>query len=64
AGQFQLHVFGPPGRPCVLSASADLVGWTTLTTNALPASGVFSFTDPKVEIGDGRHQFYRAMLRD
>lgn len=59
-GQFQFRVTGQPAERCVVRASDDLVNWTNLATNNIPASGAFSFMDTNA--GANPRRFYQAVL--
>ena len=59
-GQFQFRVTGQPAERCVVRASDDLVNWTNLATNNIPASGTFSFMDTNA--GANPRRFYQAVL--
>jgi len=59
AGQFQVRLDGIPGRSYVLTASPDLITWSPLSTNVLPASGLWWFTDPVSSTQQDR--YYRAI---
>jgi len=58
-GQFELRLHGSPGQSYAISASSDLVTWTPLSTNTLPASGLWSFTDTGVS--NQQRRYYRAV---
>ena len=60
-GQFQFRVTGQPVERCVVRASDDLVNWTNLATNNIPASGTFSFMDTNT--GAHPRRFYQAVLQ-
>jgi subtilisin family serine protease len=57
-GQFRLQLHGSPGQSYAISASTDLVNWTSLSTNTLPASGLSSFIDTGVS--NQQRRYYRA----
>jgi mono/diheme cytochrome c family protein len=56
-GQFQMTFAGPPGSNYVLQASANLLQWTSLSTNT-PAASPFVLTDPRAP---GAARFYRVL---
>ena len=58
-GPMFLSVRGPAGSNCVLLASTDLVSWTPLATNSLPASGLLTLPAPASPPAPQR--FYRAL---
>jgi uncharacterized protein (TIGR03790 family) len=53
---YRVRVRAPPGVPCRVESSTDLVHWAPLTSNA--EGGNFDFLDP--ELPGGR--FYRAVI--
>ncbi len=57
-GQFQLRLHGSPGQSYVISASPDLSNWIPLSTNTLPGSGLWTFTDASASTQPRR--YYRA----
>jgi subtilisin family serine protease len=59
AGQFQVLLAGRPGQSYVIAASPDLVNWSPLSTNVLPVSGLWSFTD--TGISNQQRRYYRAV---
>lgn len=58
-GQFQIQLLGSPGQSFAISASTNLADWTALSTNILPASGLWSFIDTGIQVRPQR--FYRAV---
>ncbi len=61
AGLVQLELTGPPGRTFALQKSADLLQWSAVSTNPIPAGGVVTLGDPTAVASQVR--FYRAVLR-
>jgi subtilisin family serine protease len=57
AGTFQLRLSTGANRTCVLQASTNLTGWTSIYTNITSANGTFDFTNT---LGSPR-QFFRAV---
>ena len=55
AGQFNFQLTGTTGAKYAVQATADLVHWTTITTNTAP----FTFQDSTV--GTSSQRFYRAV---
>jgi hypothetical protein len=45
-GAVGFAISAAPGKTVVIQASADLVTWTTVRTQAIPAGGTISFTEP------------------
>ena len=56
-GIFTLTITGIPGQ-YVLQGSADLVNWTTISTNSVPPLGTTQVTDPNA--GSFPRRYYRA----
>lgn len=63
-GQFQLQLFGLPGKDYVLQSSTDFTIWTSLSTNFSPTdpgttipTSLFDFTDSSAT---NLYEFYRA----
>ncbi|PYI88626.1 MAG: hypothetical protein DME26_03185, partial [Verrucomicrobia bacterium] len=57
--QFQARLLGEPNQGYVIQASADLGGWTSVTTNVTTAQGFIDFTN--AISGDSIYRFYRAL---
>jgi hypothetical protein len=61
-GFYQLFMFGPPGRQCVIEASEDMAHWHSTGTNTFSYNGgVLSFVDFLGEVTTNR--YYRGRLR-
>lgn len=60
-GGGRLRVNGVAGERCIVQASPDLVSWTAVTTNLIPADGVLSVED--VVVTWPAHRFYRALIQ-
>jgi hypothetical protein len=45
-GTLEMRIQGTPGTEVVLEASTDLVSWTPLATQEVPADGTVTFTQP------------------
>lgn len=63
-GQFQLQLFGLPGKDYVLQSSTNFTIWTSLSTNFSPddpgatlPTSLFDFTDPSAT---NPYEFYRV----
>jgi subtilisin family serine protease len=56
-----LELSGSPGQRFVLSASPDLLAWSSFATNTLPASGLIWL--PESALPTGGEVFYRAQLQ-
>ncbi|HEU0011319.1 MAG TPA: S8 family peptidase [Verrucomicrobiae bacterium] len=56
-GQIELRIAGEPAQPGAILYSADLVGWSMIYSNRLPASGLATFT----EANSASQRFYRAV---
>jgi uncharacterized repeat protein (TIGR03806 family) len=56
-GMFQMSFTGPVGSNYVLQVSADLLQWTSISTNT-PATAPFVLSDPS---GPGAARFYRVL---
>jgi hypothetical protein len=60
-GYYQLFLFGPPGRQCVIEAAEDMAHWHPVGTNAFSYNGgVLSFVDFQSEVMTNR--YYRGRL--
>jgi len=57
--QFVLH--GSTGSSCVIQASSNLVSWSAIFTNTIPAAGSMLITDPGAT--NQRQRFYRAVVQ-
>jgi uncharacterized repeat protein (TIGR03806 family) len=57
-GQFQLGVFGVPGKSYVLQASTNLINWIPLSTN-VAVTNLFPLIDPGA--GSFPYRFYRIL---
>jgi hypothetical protein len=58
-GKFQYNLSGQISGAYVIQASADLVIWTAISTNTIPAGGSLIITDPNT--GNYARRFYRAV---
>jgi len=58
-GQVRATLTGEPGLTYVIEASTNLSAWTPVTTNTLPGSGIYVFTDTDTPSFGLR--FYRAV---
>lgn len=58
-GQLQLRVTAQVGERCVVKASDNLSGWTSLATNVIPASGIWDYSDTNVLAH--LHRFYQVV---
>ncbi|EEF61780.1 glycoside hydrolase family 9 protein [Pedosphaera parvula] len=58
-GGFTFVLTGTPMATYIIQSSADLVSWNPLATNALPANGVLTITDP--QSGSASRRYYRAL---
>jgi hypothetical protein len=68
SNQFQLQLFGLPGKDYVLQATADLTNWISIATNSSPPNpsdtlpgSLFNFTDRTAV--SYRHRFYRVVQK-
>jgi len=60
SGPFPLQILAEPARNCVLQASTNLINWSSIWSNTVPASGRLIFTDA---VGpETPRRFYRALL--
>ena len=57
SGQYQFSISGDASGTYVVDASADLINWTPIQTNAVPAGGIMTVQDPTT--GEPR-RFYRV----
>ncbi len=57
-GAFSFVLAGTPLGTYVIQASSDLVSWTSIATNTLPANGTLSFTD--TQAASSPRRYYRA----
>ncbi len=57
SGTFNFTLTGIPGQ-YALQVSADLIGWTTVSTNTVPSLGVLHLTDPNA--GASSNRYYRV----
>ena len=57
-GVFYFALNGPAGGHYVIQVSSNLVNWTPLYTNTIPASGVLIITDP---VSGKARRFFRAV---
>jgi hypothetical protein len=57
-GSVELQLMGKVGDTFVLQTSADLIGWSSISTNNIPSGGVLKFIDSGV--APNRARFYRA----
>lgn len=57
----EIRVTGPPDERCIVQISSNLVSWTGLVTNLIPANGVLSLNDTFVPGSKAR--FYRALIQ-
>jgi len=60
AGGFSFQLTGAPLATYIIQASTNLIIWTPVATNALPASGVLQITDPQTSAFSLR--YYRAVM--
>jgi hypothetical protein len=58
-GGFSFRLVGEAGGSYLVQASADLVAWTAIATNRLPAIGETRVTDAAA--GQFPRRFYRAV---
>jgi hypothetical protein len=58
-GGFQFVMSGPAGSNYLIQASSDLVVWTTIATNFIPAGGSIPITDWSMT--NYTRRFYRAL---
>jgi hypothetical protein len=57
--EFQFVLRGPVGGSYIIQASTDLAGWTSISTNAIPAGGSIAVHDP--DMTNYVRRFYRAI---
>ena len=60
SGTLQLSFAGPVGASYILQALSNLVNWSAICTNTVPASGVISIIDPSST--NQPMKFYRTVL--
>jgi hypothetical protein len=58
-GKFQFVLRGPAGNKYIIQASPDLVSWTSLSTNIIPAGGSIPINDS--DMTNYVRRFYRAI---
>lgn len=58
-GAFSFTLHGVPAGVYYIQASTDLIIWTVISTNTLPADGTLSISDPDAHLFNNR--FYRAV---
>jgi len=58
-GKFQFVLRGPAGDRYIIQASPDLVSWTSLSTNTIPAGGSIPINDS--DMTNYVRRFYRAV---
>lgn len=58
-GPFQLHLTAATNLTCVLQASSDLAGWSSIFTNSTSTTGAFDFADDQAT--NSAQRFYRAV---
>ena len=58
-GVFHFTLNGPVGTNYVIEVSSNLVNWTILSTNVIPANGATNISDPSQ--GSRLRRFYRAV---
>jgi hypothetical protein len=58
-GGFQFVLRGPVGGRYIIQASTDLAGWTSISTNAIPAGGSIPVIDS--DMTNHVRRFYRAV---
>ena len=58
-GKFQFLLRGPAGSNYIIQVSPDLVSWTSLSTNAIPAGGSIPINDS--DMTNHVRRFYRAV---
>ncbi|MGA2557724.1 MAG: NHL repeat-containing protein [Verrucomicrobiota bacterium] len=58
-GKFQFVLRGPAGNRYIIQASPDLVSWTSLSTNTIPAGGSIPINDS--DMTNHVRRFYRAV---
>ena len=59
--QLQMVFSAAAGNQCALDQSTNLINWTPLVTNAVPPTGVLSFTDTPAT-NNSSSVFYRVRL--
>lgn len=58
---YQFVVHGHPSERCVIQGSTNLVHWTSIATNVIPADGTLAVQDPGA--GGLKSRFYRAVMQ-
>lgn len=58
---YQFLVKGHPSERCVIQASTNLLNWTGVTTNVIPADGTLAVQD--LGANALKHRFYRAVMQ-
>jgi hypothetical protein len=58
-GAFNFTLRGVPEGTYFIQASTDLISWTNISTNTLPAGGTLQISDPDAHLFNNR--FYRAV---
>ena len=59
SGKFVLQLSGQSGTSCVLQTSTNLVAWTPVSTNNVPASSSLNVTNTLIP--SARAEFWRAV---
>ena len=60
-GAFEFTLRGVPEGVYFIQASTDLISWTIISTNTLPAGGTLRISDPDARLFNNR--FYRAIKK-
>jgi hypothetical protein len=60
AGNFDFNLVGIAGSNYVVQASTNLLAWTNLSTNTIPAAGSIEITNAT---GSNPHKYFRAMQK-
>lgn len=61
SGTIQFTVTTASGATCVVQTSTDLIIWTSISTNTVPAGGVLQVNDS--DLAGHPRRFYRALVR-